>query len=59
MSAQTPHGAHGCPCEDCLGARIRLTAAMATYGRDSSVWRNRLDGFKALVPSPQPLRSVS
>ena len=33
MSANTPHGARGCPCEDCLGARIRMTAEVANRDR--------------------------
>ena len=59
MSANTPSGARGCPCEDCLGARIRLTAAMATYGRDPAGLRERLDALKEPVPASVTLRSVS
>ena len=59
MSTTTPHGAAGCPCEDCLGARIRLTAAMATYGRDTAGLRERLNALKEPVPAPAALRSVS
>jgi hypothetical protein len=33
MSTTTPHGAQGCPCEDCLGARIHRTAELATRDR--------------------------
>ena len=47
MSTPSPrHGAPGCPCEDCLTARIRLSAALAADGRDLSGLRARLDGFK-------------
>ena len=30
MNTTTPHGVHGCYCEDCLGNRIRLTIAEHT-----------------------------
>ena len=33
MSTNSPHGAHGCPCEDCLGDRIRRTAELANRDR--------------------------
>jgi hypothetical protein len=33
MSANTPHGAHRGPCEDCLGALIRMTADLAQRDR--------------------------
>lgn len=45
MSTPSPrHGAEGCPCEECLTARIRLSAAQAADGRDMSGLRARLDG---------------
>ena len=47
MSTPSPrHGAEGCPCEECLTARIRLSAAQAADGRDMSGLRARLDGNK-------------
>jgi hypothetical protein len=61
MSTPSPrHGdtAEGCPCEECLSARIRFAAAAAD-GRDMSVLRQRLDGFKFRSPSAEILRSVS
>jgi hypothetical protein len=33
MNTTTPHGVHGCYCEDCLGARIRLSAELANRER--------------------------
>jgi hypothetical protein len=33
MSITTPHGANGCPCEDCLAARINTSAEAATRDR--------------------------
>jgi hypothetical protein len=45
MSTPSPrHGAEGCPCEECLTARIRLSAAQAASGRDMTGLRARLDG---------------
>ena len=47
MSTPSPrHGAEGCPCEECLTARIRLSAAQAANGRDMTGLRARLDGNK-------------
>jgi hypothetical protein len=62
MSTPSPrHGAtaEGCPCEECLSARIRLSAAIAADGRDLSVLRQRLDGFKVRISPAGMLRSVS
>jgi hypothetical protein len=62
MSTQPPrHGdtAAGCPCEECLTARIRLSAAIAADGRDMSLLRQRLDGFKTRLAGAEFLRSVS
>jgi hypothetical protein len=60
MTSSPRHGAPGCPCEDCLTARIRLTAAMAADGRDMTGLRARLDGFKVRVTAPVVvLRSAS
>jgi hypothetical protein len=33
MITTTPHGVHGCYCEDCLGNRIRLSAELANRDR--------------------------
>lgn len=60
MSSSPRHGAPGCPCEECLTARIRLTAAMAADGRDMTDLRERLDDFKLPIAVPAvALRSVS
>jgi hypothetical protein len=62
MSTPSPrHGAPGCPCEECLTARIRLTAALAADGRDMSGLRARLDGLKLrrITSAPELLRSAS
>jgi hypothetical protein len=59
MTSSPRHGAPGCPCEECLTARIRLTAQLAADGRDLTGLRARLDDFKVPVPAPVLLRSVS
>jgi hypothetical protein len=60
MTSSPRHGAPGCPCEECLTARIRLTAEMANDGRDMTGLRARLDDFKvAVTAAPVQLRSVS
>ena len=59
MTSSPRHGAPGCPCEDCLSARIRLTAALAADGRDLTGLRARLDDFKVPVAARVVLRSVS
>ena len=60
MSTSPRHGAPGCPCEECLTARIELSAALASDGRDMSGLRARLDGFKVRIIAPaEVLRSVS
>ena len=60
MSTSPRHGAPGCPCEECLTARIELTAALAADGRDMTGLRTRLDGFRVRIPAPaDALRSVS
>jgi hypothetical protein len=52
MTSSPRHGAPGCPCEECLTARIRLTAEIAADGRDMTPLRARLDGLKVRVPAP-------
>jgi hypothetical protein len=59
MSSSPRHGAPGCPCEECLTARIRLTAALAADGRDMTGLRARLDLFKIAPVRAVALRSVS
>jgi hypothetical protein len=59
MSTATPHGAQGCPCEDCLGARITLTAQQATIGRMIAPLWARQRRFRARVVSAGVLRRAS
>lgn len=60
MSTSPRHGQAGCPCEDCLTARIRLSVERAADGRDMSALRSRLDGVRVRIATPAvPLRSVS
>ena len=58
MSITTPHGAHGCPCEDCLGTRITLTAAMAQDGRKVAPLWARQRRFRVRLASTEMHRSV-
>jgi hypothetical protein len=60
MTSSPRHGAPGCPCEECLTARIRLTAELAADGRDMTGLRARLDDLKVPVTAARvTLRSVS
>jgi hypothetical protein len=60
MTSSPRHGAPGCPCEECLTARIRLTAELAATGRDMTGLRARLDDFRLRVAAPAVvLRSAS
>ena len=59
MSQSPRHGAAGCPCEECLTARIEQSAALAADGRDMSGLRTRLDGLKVRLAPATTLRSVS
>jgi hypothetical protein len=59
MSTTTPHGAQGCPCEDCLGARITLTAAQATAGRKVLPLWARQRRFRVRVASAGVRRRAS
>lgn len=58
MSTPSPrHGAAGCPREECLTARVRLTAALAADWRDLS----GLDGLEIrhVMAAPELLRRAS
>ena len=59
MSTTTPHGAQGCPCEDCLGARITMSADMAIDGRTIAPLWARQRRFRARVVSAGVLRRAS
>jgi hypothetical protein len=58
MSANTPHGARGCPCEDCLGARIRMTADMASNGRTIVPLWARQRRFRVRPAASEMMRRV-
>lgn len=58
MSANTPHGARGCPCEDCLGARIRMTAEMANRDRSIVPLWARQRRFRVRLASTEMMRRV-
>jgi hypothetical protein len=58
MSTNTPHGAHGCPCEDCLGARISLTAELASRDRALIPLWARQRGFRVRLATVEMQRSV-
>ncbi len=58
MSTITPHGARGCPCEDCLGARIIRFAGLALERRIVPLWA-RQERFRVRPASDGMLRSVS
>jgi hypothetical protein len=58
MRTNTPHGVHGCPCEDCLGARINMTAALAHRDRTIVPLWARQRRFRVRLASSEMLRSV-
>jgi hypothetical protein len=59
MSTPSPrHGAEGCQREECLTARIRLSAAQAADGRYMSGLRARLDGNQDCYGQSGTLRSA-
>ncbi len=59
MSTTTPHGAQGCPCEDCLGARITRFAGLASLERRIVPLWARQERFRVRLASDGMLRSVS
>jgi hypothetical protein len=59
MSTNSPHGALGCPCEDCLGARIIRFARMATQDRRILPLWARQERFQVRLASDGMLRRVS
>jgi hypothetical protein len=59
MSTKTPPGAQGCPCEDCLGARIIRYAGWATLERRIVPLWARQERFRIRPASDGMLRSVS
>jgi hypothetical protein len=59
MSTNTPHGAHGCFCEDCLGTRIRLAAELAQDGRQLVPLWARQRRFRVRLASDVMTRRAS
>jgi len=59
MSTTTPHGAQGCPCEDCLGARVTRSAELALTGRRVAPLWARQRRFRARIVSAGMFRRAS
>ena len=60
MSTSPRHGDPGCPCEECLSALIRLSAALASDGRYMAGLRHRLNGLELRIGAPlERLESAS
>jgi hypothetical protein len=57
MNTTTPHGVHGCYCEDCLGTRIRLTVEMASRERRLVPLWARQRRFRVRLASEVMLRT--
>ena len=58
MSTNSPPGAHGCPCEDCLGDRISQMAAMANRDRAPLPLWARQRGFRVRLAAVEMQRSL-
>jgi hypothetical protein len=56
MSTKTPHGAHGCPCEDCLGTRISWMAEQANRDRALTPLWARQRRFRVRLASDEMVR---
>jgi hypothetical protein len=56
MRTTTPHGAHGCPCEDCLGTRISLTAEQARRNRSLAPLWARQRRFRVRLATDEMVR---
>ena len=59
MHTTTPHGVHGCCCEDCLGNRIRLTAELANRERTPVPLWARQRRFRVRLATEVMRRRVS
>jgi hypothetical protein len=57
MSTKSPHGAHGCPCEDCLGDRISMMAELANRDRAPLPLWARQRGFRVRLAAVEMRRS--
>jgi hypothetical protein len=57
MSTYSPHGAHGCLCEDCLGDRISRSAELANRDRALIPLWARQRRFRVRLATVEMLRS--
>jgi hypothetical protein len=58
MSTNSPQGARGCLCEDCLGDRISRTAELASRDRAPLPLWARQRGFRVRLVAVEMRRSV-
>ena len=58
MSTNSPLGAQGCPCEDCLGDRISRTAELANRDRALTPLWARQRRFRVRLATSEMLRSA-
>lgn len=59
MCTKSPHGAHGRPCEDCLGDRISRTADLANRDRALTPLWARQRRFRVRLATAEMLRSAA
>lgn len=59
MRTYSPQGAHGCPCEDCLGDRISRSAELAKRDRALLPLGARQRGFRVRLATVEMLRSTA
>ena len=58
MSTYSPQGAHGCPCEDCLGDRISRVAELANRNRALTPLGTRQRRFRVRLATVEMLRRM-
>jgi hypothetical protein len=58
MCTKSPHGAHGRPCEDCLGDRINRTVELASRDRALTPLWARQRRFRVRPAYVEMLRRV-
>ena len=56
MCTKSPHGAHGRPCEDCLGDRIDRTVRLANRDRALTPLWARQRRFRVRLATAEMLR---
>ena len=56
MCTKSPHGAHGRPCEDCLGDRIDRTVGLANRDRALTPLWARQRRFRVRLATAEMLR---